>query len=344
DEYDEFIANPHDCVVEKVLPRLYPALQTDPVKRALLFAKAMLANMDYQNRFKAITDELVKKYGYFSPPPGSLGGVTAPFDYLADFLRSFTGISKDVRRCPEKVAAACEALLPYQVKKGLPPNPHRHGYTFVALHMATYLRTSDFEKLFWPSFLKMVRALAEKGQYCYLFCEHDWMRYLDHLSELPENTRLYFEYGDPKTIKEKLGKKLILGGMYPITYLRTATRQQCIDKAKELLDIMAPGGNYIFNFDKSSLSPGDINLDNYIAVLEYVRDHTRYDNAGERVRNVELPGKLVEPEIPPFRSRYYETWEDYRASRRTDPQLERVIEPIIMGYEDQLLALLSRLC
>ena len=131
-----------------------------------------------------------------------------------------------------------------------------------------------------------------------MFCEHDWMRYLDHLSELPENTRLYFEYGDPQTIKDKLGKKLVLGGMYPITYLKSATKQQCIDKAKELLDIMAPGGNYIFNFDKSPLSPADVNFDNYIAVLEHVRDNTNYANAGERVRNVENHGKLLDREIP----------------------------------------------
>ncbi|MGB9792926.1 MAG: uroporphyrinogen decarboxylase, partial [Thermacetogeniaceae bacterium] len=111
-----------------------------------------------------------------------------------------------------------------------------------------------------------------------LFVEHDWMRYLDYLYELPENTIMRFEYGDPKLVAEKLGGRHILSGFYPITLLQTGTKQQCIDKAKELLDILAPTGKFWFQADKSIISAdkeGKI-AENMRAVLEYVMENGSY--------------------------------------------------------------------
>ena len=344
-DYDDFIKNPYDCVLEKVLPRLYPELDADPITRSLIFAKAIIANSDYTRKYAIISDKLTEKYGFFSAPMGSNAGVSAPFDYLADLLRGFTGISLDVRRNPEKVAEACEALLPLQIKKGLPPRPSKYGQTFIALHMATFLRTKDFEKLYWPTLLKLVNKLAEAGQPCYMFCEHDWMRYLDYLAELPAKTRLYFEYGDPRLIKDKLGKKHILSGLYPLTYLKTATKEQCIDKAKELLDIMATGGNYIFSFDKSPLSISDVNVENYVAVLNYVAENSNYSNAGEAVTTEVDPKEMLFTDaIPEFKSKYYRSLEEQQEEySKVDLKLGSVIAPILQGYEEMLFGFLTRL-
>ncbi|MBU5302223.1 uroporphyrinogen decarboxylase family protein [Eubacterium callanderi] len=287
EDYDDFIKSPRDFIIEIVFPKLFTNWGKDSVSRALSFAGALLAHNDYQNKHAAIVKKLREKYTFYTPPIGSLGGVTAPFDYLADFLRGFTGITKDIKRCPEKIAEACDAVLPFLFEKGLPANPHKYGQTFMPLHMATYLRNKEFDKFYWPSFHRLVEALHDAGQPCYIFCEADWTRYLDYLWELPEGTRFCFEYGDPQTIKDKLGKKHILSGLYPVTYLKTATKQECVDKAKELIDIMAPGGNYIFNFDKNPFVMSDVNLDNYKAVLEYVAQNSNYANAGERSRPAE---------------------------------------------------------
>lgn len=342
-DYDEFIKNPYDCIMEKILPRLYSELDTEPITRSLIIAKGMTAYFDYINKYALINEKLTEKHGFYNVPKGSGAGVVAPFDYLADFLRSFTGISMDVRRCPEKVAEACEALLPLQIKRGLPPVPSRYGETFIALHMATYLRTKDFEKLFWPSFYKLVHKLAEEGQPCYLFCEDDWTRYLDYLIELPAKTRLCFEKGNPRLFKDKLGKKHIISGLYPLTYLKSATKEQCINKAKELLDIMAPGGNYVFSFDMSPLSLNDVNIENYVAVLEYVAENSKYSNAGEvSILEEKLSKQVVINEIPEFESKYYK--KDYGENNsQIDPKLKPIVAPILQSYEETLFNFLSRL-
>lgn len=275
EEYDEFIASPLDCIVEKVLPRLYTELDKDPFTKAMNLTKAFTAFNDDMGRAVGVYGQLIQKYGYASV--NMFGGMCeAPFDFVADQLRGFKNITTDVRRVPAKVEAAVEAVTPWMIKMGMQPNPTKTSATFIPLHMAPYLRGADFERFYWPTFKKTVEGLAEAGIASFLFVEQDWMRFVDYLAELPENTVMMFEYGDPKLVKEKLGKKHIITGFYPISLLKTGTKEQCIDKAKELIDILAPGGRYFFGFDKSPITLDSVNVDNYRAVLEYVAANGKY--------------------------------------------------------------------
>jgi len=339
DEYDDFIKNPHEFIMEKALPRMDKELDTDPVTRSIVYAKAVKAHFDYLDRYAQIDEKLIEKYGFYRIPPESAGMALSPLDYIADFLRGFKGIVMDLRRCPEKVAEACEAILPMIVKMGTPPVISKYGQTFMPLHMAPFLRTSDFENIYWPTFSRTIQALADKGQRVFMFCDHDWMRYLDHLYELPENTCIAFEFGDPKVIKEKLGKRHILSGLYPMTYLKTATKQECVDKAKELLDIMAPGGRYYFDFDKSLISIDSANIENYTAVTRYIAENSYYNNAGEPLASDANKGKkfVDTGEIKAFKSKYYQTWEEYKEKHpNISPELEPIIAQKLQMYEEML--------
>jgi hypothetical protein len=279
EEYDEFIESPYNCIMEKILPRIYTELNTSSTtsstERSLVMAKAFKAFYDDFNYVAALCEKLTKKYGYSSIGNNN-GFVEAPFDFISDQLRGFKGITGDIRRRADKVAAACEAVTPILIKAGIPASPSKYRATFIPLHMAPYIRTKDFEKLYWPTFKKEIEEMAMKGQPSLLFVENDWTRYVDYLYELPENTRMWFEYGDPKFIKEKLGKKHILTGFYPISILKTGTKQQCIDKAKEFIDILAPGGKYMFGFDKEVITVDSVNVENLRAVLEYVAENANY--------------------------------------------------------------------
>lgn len=275
EDYDEFIASPYDCIIDKVLPRLYTELDAEPSQKAMVLAKAMRAQLDDLTALGMIRDRVNAKYGMVAP---MVSMTEAPFDFMADFLRSFKGISGDVRRYPDKVEAACEAVLPLMIKKGKLPNPSMLGYSFIPLHMAPYMREKDFARFYWPTFKKLVEALAAMGQNVQIFVEHDWMRYLDYLYDLPENTIMRFEYGDPKVVAEKLGKKHIISGFYPVTLLQTATKEQCIDKVKELLEILMPTGKFWFQGDKSIISvdaTGRV-AENLRAVLDYVYENGAY--------------------------------------------------------------------
>ncbi|MCM1565629.1 MAG: uroporphyrinogen decarboxylase, partial [Dehalobacter sp.] len=85
-----------------------------------------------------------------------------------------------------------------------------------------------------------------------------------------------FEHGDPKELKQKLGNTMCILGLFPVTLLQYGTKEECITKAKELLDDLAPGGGYIFSTDKELLSAADGKAENIIAVNKFVMEYGIY--------------------------------------------------------------------
>lgn len=284
DEYDELIKDPINFIASTVIPRMYKNLDpANPLKMHKAYETAKAAMSEDTGKTAAYCKEFREEFGYYKGAPLGSGGFTAaPFDYLSDQLRSFSGISVDIRRNKERIKQACEVLLPLMFLQGMPANPHCEGAVGMPLHMPPFMREKDFEQMWFPTFKKLLEQFAARGARASAFCEGDWTRYLDYLEELPAGTKLKFEYGNPKEIKDRLGKKMIIAGLYPLNTVKTGTKKECVDKAKELMEIMLPGCGYVFDFDKVPLTLADINLDNYVALGEYFRDSAVYFDAGAR--------------------------------------------------------------
>jgi len=342
DEYDMFIEDPYACIIETILPRLYKEMNISIYGPRSLFAalQGMNAKNEFLSKFETVRGKLIQKFGYYERPRGASSGVYACMDFLSDNIRSFTGICLDIKKRPEKILAANEALYPYNYKVGLPTVIHREGEVFIPLHMPPFMREKDFEKLWWPTFKRQLVDYASLGIHTRIFCEGNWMRYLEYLQDLPSNTRIQFEYGDPKTIKRKLGNKFILIGLFPISILTHFSKQQCIDETKKFLDIMAPGGNYIFTFDKIPLTYSDINLENLIAVSETVREYGVYDNAGQKAGSQFNKNDYKHSNSPPFTSKYYRTWEEYKKLFPETPDSARTI---VENLENDILKFVYKL-
>jgi hypothetical protein len=348
EDYDYLIKSPLDCIIERILPRLYRALDTTPELKMLALAKAQKAQYDDFGATGAIGAKLAAKYGYASVPGGA---TTAPFDFLADFFRSFTSINGDLRRYPEKVILACEALTPLLVKKGqIVGPPPKFGSTVIPLHMGPFLQTKDFEKFYWPSLKKQVEMLTEMGINVQLFVEDDYTRFLDYLQELPANTILRFEYGDPKLFTEKLGKKFIISGFYPISILHEGTQEQALDAVKKLLDTVMPRSRFWFNPDKGPMDThGNFN-ENMKVVLEYVYEHGNYDNSDSDGTLFEKPNHCMEviaqiDKDLSANSKYFNNWEDYiskhpEIAMRKEPAVKRKM----MMAENQAYNFIINLC
>ncbi|MCR3923382.1 MAG: uroporphyrinogen decarboxylase [Firmicutes bacterium] len=359
EEYSDLITKPLDYLMDTVVPRLYTELDTDSSQKAMVFAKAMRIQTDVMMENFMIQRKVAAKYGY--PAIGMMGGTgpmkttLAPLDYLADLLRSFKGLSSDLRRYPTQVLAACETLLPLMIKRGLPNIPGEPGVTFIPLHMATFIRNKDFEKFYWPTFIQLVRALDEAGQTIVIFLEDDWTRYLDYVYDLPANCRLMVEYGDPQLFKDKLGKKHYLTGFYPATLLHSGNKDQCVDKAKELLDILAPGGRYQFSYDKQIIATTANSklMENIKAVMQYVEENGAYDHPDkvedlvftDKSAQVQRAKEIVANINQNIDSKYYTTWEKYKALHpELEGKPEHIIAPKIQHYEEQMIHFLINLC
>ncbi|MEG0378874.1 MAG: uroporphyrinogen decarboxylase family protein, partial [Eubacterium sp.] len=253
------------------------------------------------------------------------GFTETPYDFIADQLRGFGNISMDIRRHRSEIKEACEALLPLMFNMGLPETPHPEGNVFIPLHMPTFMREKDFVDIYLPTFKTLLEQYAALGVRCCLFCEDDWTRYADILMELPAGTQLLFEYGDAKVLKEKLGKKFILQGLYPVGLLKMGTKQQVIDKAKELLDTMMLGGGYSFAFDKEPMTLSEINLENWIALSEFVSEYGVYKNAGEAYGTPLNSESFVfsEEKIKPIKSKYWFDWDNFKKENPLVPDFAK---------------------
>ena len=276
EDYDEFIENPFGCIMGTFLPRVYKSLDTDDINRNLIFAKSYRMFVKRKEAETAIAGALSEKYGYV---PGTIFGgelIEAPFDFLADLLRGFKQATMDLRRRPDKVKAACEAILPLMLKLATPPVIRPGISHFVPLHLAPYINMTQFEAYYWPTFEEMVVELDRRGMGCHLFVESDWTRFAQHLARLPESSRMHFEYGDPALIKQTAGQNHVIGGFYDPTITLTRSTQECIDEAKRLIDICAPGGRYYFCFDKGIMDMKSVDPKKVQAVLEWVHVNTDY--------------------------------------------------------------------
>lgn len=334
DEYDQFIEDPYAFVVETAIPRTNKNLdfKTNPTKALSAIYQANQITNAVNANMNGLFARMAEKYGYPQGKPFGGGGY-APFDILTDQLRSFSGMLTDIRRYRDKVKAAVEAVYPMNYKSCLPPDMSKYDrsmFGFYPLHMATFMREKDFAELWWPTFKRQWTDFASLGIRSNAFLEDDWTKLLDYVQDLPAGSIFKFEYGDPKLIKEKLGSKFILDGGFPISNLTQCSKQQCIDKTKEWIDIMAPGGQYIFGFDKSILVLNDCNIDNLEAVVQTVLDEGKYSNAGQSTGVVFNKKDYTHSEVVPFKSRAYQTWEQYLA---LNPNTPEVAKPIIEDAE-----------
>ena len=147
EDYDYFIEHPYDCMIERAFPRFNTQVDIygDPVSAMLSYAKALMAKDGEGAEFRNATAPASAGNKYAGRYPGS--ATAAPFDYLADILRSFSKISVDVRRNRQKIIDACDALLPVLFKMGTPETIGPMSRANYWTHMATFLRGKDFDEL-----------------------------------------------------------------------------------------------------------------------------------------------------------------------------------------------------
>ena len=276
DEYPELAKDPFKYIVDKVLPRLYTNLTGVKEHDEFMFWKAQKISDAFFAVYMKGRGETMRKYER-TRFDFNLGLGVAPFDDIADYLRSFSKIATDIRRQPEEVLAAVDAFTAYELKKmSLYPRGREGGRVFFALHMATFMREKDFAKFWWPSYIQILRYLKETDRGIYMFCEDDWSRFMPYLTECPDDSLMWFEKTDKKLIVDSLGKKKILTGMFPIENYTLASKEEAIDKTKEFIDLVGPTERYQFKANKSPLRGVDIDLDILDAIFKTVKEYGEY--------------------------------------------------------------------
>jgi hypothetical protein len=274
EEYDDLIQDPSDFWVRTCLPRVWGAAEPlaklmplsqmsegsiwrfglPEVQNAL--SKLMMAGQEalaWQQKISAGNNKLTElgfpSLGGFS---GGQGHGGAPFDYLGDGLRGTRGISRDLRRQPDKVLAALAAAAARKVRE----IHHSPGYRALgncpvagfALHRGAdgWMSDEQFKTFYWPTLRQVSLALIEEGFIVRMFAEGGYESRLEIIRDLPRGRVIwYFDRTDMAKAKDVLGDVACLMGNVPVSLIHSGTTEQVEAYCRKLIDTAGKGGGFI---------------------------------------------------------------------------------------------------
>jgi hypothetical protein len=299
DELKELVTNRGAFCLSKILPRSFGLLE--PLKHlnldalfATMFSYRSLGPVFARQDVREMISELVELDGMWAAygqeaqsfaqeveemgfPLMTAAPLIFPFDCFSDFLRGTIGASIDVYDHPEELFAFLEVQLEIQ-KAALKASPSMPGrIQFIPMHkgMDGFLSDEHYEKYYWRFARELIDLILERGMIPYIYTEGKYTTRLKYLKTLPKGkTIVHFEEVDMALAKKELGDIACLAGNFPAYTLTHATKQQVIDETKKLLDICAPGGGYIFDFDGGLYSGSK--RENVEALFETVKTYGKY--------------------------------------------------------------------
>ncbi len=274
-DYPELIKNPEKYFLTKLFPKKFPGLTIEKIVEA---AKQVLArkqeNINYSNYFR---DELAM------PILADYNSTYAypPLDFLFDFLRGFKGTTIDIRRRPDQVLEAIDALFPVVeiMLGGIREDSKLEPWPVVAtmMHIPTYISHDLFLKFFAPSYEKLIYKAHAAGQKIWMYFEGSWKTHYEWLNNLPRNFVIgSFEHDDILEAKKMVGDNIMIAGGMPIEMLKYQNQQKCIDYTKKVFDVCAPGGGFMFTTDKILLTGSDVNSDILKSTYEFAHEYGKY--------------------------------------------------------------------
>ena len=273
EEYDEFLRDPSDWTVRKYLPRIYGALHglgmlppltsmlagyagagitgvlAIPPVAAAFAALAQAAQVSAQRSMAyAQFEQKMNGMGY---PAYSAAVALAPYDLISDMMRGMRGTMVDMYRCPDKLVAAMEKILPDQIggaigQAKMSGNPR----IFMPLHRGAdgFMSDEQFETFYWPTLKALILALIDAGLTPSPFFEGGYEQRLQYLKELPPGKVMgLFDRSDLVKVKKALGDTMCIVGGMPASLLQSGTPEQVRDETKKIIDAVGQDGGFIMS-------------------------------------------------------------------------------------------------
>ena len=299
EEYDELIYDPSDFIIRKYWPRAYGKLAAFanllPLREAQGYFAAPFAFLPFgtpeglealdalreagQAALRSVTATLghgrrLKEGGF---PMAWTGATRPPFDLVGDFLRGRKGIMLDMYREPEKLALACEKLLPMAVEMGvrgarMSSNPR----VFIAVHggVEGFMSNDQYRRFFWPTFRELMVRFVDEGLHPFVLVEGRSDSRLEIMADVPVGKVCYwFDHVDMVKAKEVLGDVACLAGNVPLALLTVGTTDQVRSYCKELIDTVGRDGGFILG---PSGQTDDVKVENVKTMIDFTKEYGAY--------------------------------------------------------------------
>jgi uroporphyrinogen-III decarboxylase len=211
--------------------------------------------------------------------PGAIAGILkAPFDILADKLRGYIGLTMDLFERPDKVLAACQALMPHLMHVAHttadPTGAVPIGF-WMHRGCVPFVTPDQFDRFYWPTLKPIIEELWARGHQVLFYAEGDWNAHLDSFAELPDRSIVFHaDRADIFEIHRKLGHKFCISGGVPNVLLAMGTPEEVREYCRKIIDGVARDGRYIM--DASAIIQNDAKPENIRAMTDFTREYGVY--------------------------------------------------------------------
>jgi uroporphyrinogen-III decarboxylase len=312
EEYDELIEDPTHFLYQTWLPRVSGEIsaqgQPATYRHNLALVKSAMAMLSYFTAFGPQVERMRTECGTVSAIQGML---KAPLDILADKLRGYIGLAFDLKEIPEKVLAACQALMPhlgYVAITGADPRKQLPIPIWMHRGCTPFISKQDFETIYWATLQPIVEALWDQGNQVLFYAEGKWDAHLERFAELPAGSIIYhIDRGVPAEVHRVLGRKFCLSGGLPNTLLAFGKPEDVKAHCRKLIETIGAEGGYIM--DASAILQNDASIENLRAMNDATLEYGVYRSAsspspklppapsGRPARG--LPGWATAPRVHP---------------------------------------------
>ncbi|HHV83357.1 MULTISPECIES: uroporphyrinogen decarboxylase family protein [Tepidanaerobacter] len=271
EEYDQLIEDPVGFIAETVLPRICRNLET-PRKAMATWVRLGMESGNVMAFMQGVAEDLAN----IGMPSIPLTLAMAPLDLIGDGLRDVTNVLIDVRKYPDKVKKACEALIEPILKIALAMKPLGANIAFIPLHLNEYLSPKLYNEFYWPYLKEVILRLADEGIKSMVFFEGKHEPHLETILELPPKWGIaYFEKTDIRKAKELLKNHTCVMGGIPISLIIGSTPEKIDEYVKDLMEDIKPGGGYIAS-TSIGIAPRETPLENIRALIDAVEKYGKY--------------------------------------------------------------------
>jgi len=279
DEYDELIKDPTAFLYNIWLPRVSTEVskigEPSTYRNNLSFVKGGMAMMMYFNAFGPQVARLQNETGTVSAISGIF---KAPFDIIADKLRGYIGLTMDMVTQPDKVLAACEALMPHLCHVGLTTaDPNRLVPIGFWMHRGCvpFINPKQFDSHYWPTLKPIIEEFWKNGHQTLFYAEGKWRHHFNSFRELPDRSIVFHcDRDDIFEAHEKLHDKFALSGGIPNTLFSFGKPEEVREFCKRVLQEVGKNGGYIM--DAGAILQNDARTENLLAMTQAAREFGVY--------------------------------------------------------------------
>ncbi|MCK4959996.1 MAG: hypothetical protein KAT00_11365, partial [Planctomycetes bacterium] len=249
--------------------------ETNTFRNNMSFLKGGMAMMNYFTAFGPQVARLKNECGTVSAIAGIL---KAPLDILGDKLRGYIGLCMDLLERPDKVLAACEALMPHLTNVALSgADPDKNVPIGLWMHRGCvpFVSHEHFKRIYWSTLKPIIEEIDKAGHQVLFYAEGNWNHHLDSFAELADGSIVYHvDNADIFEVHKKLGEKFCLSGGVPNYLLSYGTEDEVRQACRKIIDGVAKGGGYIM--DASAIVQNDAKVENIRAMTEFTREYGVY--------------------------------------------------------------------